>query len=48
MGYSDTSFYRDVLRGYVYRYWWEGQTRNAPGVWPTSLAWPPGWLNLRG
>ena len=48
MGYSDGKFFLDVLHGYAYRYWWEGLTRNGPGVWPSNLAWYHGMQNLRG
>ncbi|HPT83547.1 MAG TPA: hypothetical protein PLM25_06625 [Limnochordia bacterium] len=48
MGFSDGRFYQDVLRGHVYRYWWEGLARSVPSVWPSGLVWPPSWLNLRG
>ncbi|HOQ74112.1 MAG TPA: hypothetical protein PLZ65_06915 [Limnochordia bacterium] len=45
ISYSDGRFYRDVLHGLAYRYWWESLART--GIWATGLAWP-GVLNLRG
>ncbi|NMB01780.1 MAG: hypothetical protein GX971_09775 [Firmicutes bacterium] len=42
IGYSDTRFYWDVLRGDAYRYWWNVLSIRGERRLPTSTPWQTG------